>query len=109
MTSLASGVSMFDCRSEKPLSIDFIFGSRPRSSPGIAISSVFAGFSKRSKPMTAGLPPSLMTRSANSAVSTPLSHTAMLTGAYLPEAGSAMSRVAQMSGLSTLFAARYDV
>ena len=81
LTSVASGESMFDCRSEKPLRRDFIAGSRPAISFGIGISSVFAGFSKRSKPMTAGLPPSVTRRSRNSAVSTPLSHTATLTGA----------------------------
>jgi len=46
-------------------------------------------------------------RSGNSAVSTPLSQIATLTGLLDLPGGRAMSRAAQMSGLSTLCAARY--
>ncbi len=56
LTSAASALSMFDCRSEKPLSRAFICGSLPRNSAGIGASSPLAGFEYLSKAINAGLP-----------------------------------------------------
>ncbi len=80
-TSLASGLSMLERRSESPLMRDFIAGTRSRSSAGMGIIGLFDGFSYTSKAINAGLPSfASTTRSPKSFVSTPLSHTAIVTG-----------------------------
>ena len=99
---------MFACKSEKPFKRDFNCGTLLRRSAGIACNSPVAGFAYLSNAINAGLPSALLTTFAgNSAVSTPLSQIAMLTGLPPLSAGTVVSRAAQMSGLSTLCAARY--
>ena len=66
---------------EKPLSRDFICGIRFLRSAGMGINSPVVELAKRSKAITAGLPAAITGRPGKSGVSTPLSHTAIVTGA----------------------------
>src|SRR5438046_10436368 len=74
LSSVASGLSMFACKSEKPFKRDFNCGTLLRRSAGIACNSPVAGFAYLSNAINAGLPSALLTTFAeNSDVSTPLS------------------------------------
>lgn len=107
LTSDASGLSMSDCMSEKPLVRDSRVGSLLFNSAGMGCNSLAEGLLYLSKALSTGLPPASRTTCVlNSAESTPLSHTATRTGEYFRPGAKATLRAAQMSGLSTLLAAR---
>ena len=102
LTSPASGLSMLAVRSENPLVCRSICANRARCSAGNCISSPVDGRLYLSNAMTAGLPLSRTTWLPKSFVSTPLSQTAMTTGARTCDACRVTSRAAQTSSLCIL-------